>query len=33
MHQSENPRGVMGVVMGWLLERGWVEGRDFTCLA
>ena len=22
MHQAEKPRGVMGVVMGWLLERG-----------
>ncbi len=26
-------KGARAEIRGWLLERGWVEGRDFTCLA
>lgn len=26
-------KGARAEIRSWLLERGWVEGRDFTCLA
>lgn len=26
-------KGARAEIRGWLVERGWLEGRDFTCLA